>query len=407
MNILVATYWSFNDPLVQTYTLPYIEIMQKYLPAGSHIYLQTLEQKNYAIPKEKFRKIKDEYAARNIHIIDFSYARFGLKAIFNAFIFIPRLAILIFSKNINTIHAWCTPGGAIGYVLSKLTGRPLILDSFEPHAEVMLETKVWTRKSLAFRILFWLEKKQVQRAKAVIGLTRGMVNYSAEKFGVRPGKYFIKPSLVDFSIFNPFVPLDTRLQEELGLKDKIVCVYAGKIGGIYLTKEIFDLFKVASEYWGDKFKVLFLTRQEEAEVLGYAKRASLDPKVVVTRFVPHTDIAKWMRMATFAINPVKPVPSRKHCTSIKDGEYWGMGLPIVITPDISDDSSIIEQNQIGAILRGFTKDDYLNTVKEMDRVLHTASRDELAGKIFAIGQKYRSFAIAEAIYKELYGKQEA
>ena len=30
-NIVVLTYWSFNDALIQTYTIPYIKIIKNYL----------------------------------------------------------------------------------------------------------------------------------------------------------------------------------------------------------------------------------------------------------------------------------------------------------------------------------------------------------------------------------------
>jgi hypothetical protein len=403
MNLLVVTYWSFNDPLVQTYTLPYIQIIRKYLPPGSHIYLQTLEQPSYVIPRERFEEIKKEYAKQNIHIVSFPYARFGLKAIINAFTFIPKLLLLVHRKKIKGIHGWCTPGGGIGYIVSTFTGKPLVLDSFEPHAEVMVETQVWKRESFAFKLLFWLEKKQVKKARAVITLTHSMKDYTLRKYGVELKKYYVKPALVDFGIFNPEVQFDGELQKKLGLENKIVCVYAGKIGGIYLTKEIFDFFKVASDYWGDRFRVLFMTKHAEEDVLKYAHNASLDTSKVIVRFVPHTEIHRWMRITTFAINPVKPVPSRRHCTSIKDGEYWGMGLPVVITPDISEDSSIIEQNKIGAILKGFTKKDYLDTVKQMDSVINGTTRAELAARIFGIAQKYRSFTIADDVYKSIYG----
>ena len=44
--------------------------------------------------------------------------------------------------------------------------------------------------------------------------------------------------------------------------------------------------------------------------------------------------------------PVKPVPTKRYCTPVKDGEYWALGLPVIITEGISDDSGIIRENGI-------------------------------------------------------------
>ena len=43
-NILVLTYWSYSDALIQAYTLPYLRIMLRVLPPGSKVHLVTLEK---------------------------------------------------------------------------------------------------------------------------------------------------------------------------------------------------------------------------------------------------------------------------------------------------------------------------------------------------------------------------
>ena len=54
LNLLVITYWSFKDALIQTYTLPYLKIIQKYRPKDSYLFLLTLEQSHlYLSDKER------------------------------------------------------------------------------------------------------------------------------------------------------------------------------------------------------------------------------------------------------------------------------------------------------------------------------------------------------------------
>jgi len=401
-NILIITYWSFNDPLIQTYTLPYVQIIKKNLPPGSKIFLFTLRQKTYALPEDEYQRRKKKLEEQNIFLLKADYFPFGVKALLSSLVYIFKLWRICKRQNIKFIHAWCTPGGALGYLLSKVTGIPLVIDSYEPHAEPMLEGKTWKKNSFAYRLLFYLERKQAERAVAVIGLTEGMKDYTREKFNVELKNYFVKPACVDFAAFDHTQPLDSSLVKQLRLENKIVCIYAGKIGGIYLSQEIYEFFKAAYDHWGDRFRVLFLTKEPLASIQRQAALSKLPPEVIITTFVDHSQMSKFMRLANFGLNPVKPIPSRRHCTSIKDGEYWAMGLPIVITPGISDDSAIIEQNKIGSILKELSPSGYLACIKEMDFLLKENSREGLAEKISAIGKKYRSFDNAENIYKKIY-----
>ncbi|MFA6923198.1 MAG: glycosyltransferase [Bacteroidales bacterium] len=404
MNILVLTYWSYKEPLIQTYTLPYLKIINKYLPSGSKIYLQTLEKPNLKLSKEELTKEAVLLQKENIYLLPFYYSKFGLKAIIKWKFYLLRLLIIIFSKKIKYIHCWCTPAGAIGYILSVLTGRQLIIDSYEPHAEAMVENGDWKRNSIAFKILFFFEKLQSRRAKAVVAATKGFENWAKIKYKTEFKNYYVKPACTDFSQFSLQFAKEEMLLKKLGFENKIVCVYAGKIGGIYLEKEIFDFFKACSDFWKEKFRVLLLTDASKEKIEKYISASELNPEIIFSEFINHKEIHKYLGLADFALNPVKPVPTKRFCTSIKDGEYWAMGLPIVITQNISDDSEIIEKYKIGSIIKDFTYDKYIESIREIDSLIKNNDRQTLRNKIVEIAKQYRGFEIAEEIYQKLYQK---
>jgi len=401
-NILVLTYWSYKDALIQTYTLPYIRIFKKYLPEGSRIYLVTLEQDVLKIPSAEHKKIKTDLAKENIYLKSFQYRKFGVMAFIDWIVNFMGLTSFCQRKKIKVIHAWCTPAGAIGYVMSKLTGIPLIIDSYEPHAEPMAESNTWPPNGLAFNILFKLEKWQSRRAKAVIACVSSMQDYAREKFDVEFDRFFVKPACVNLDLFSEQNVKQEALLSELGLNDKLVAVYAGKFGGSYYGKEVFDFFKIAADFWGDKFKVLLLNNHTNAEIEEFAIGANLDPELIVKRFVPHHEIANYIGLADFAMTPFIPVPSKRYGSPIKNGEYWALGLPIVISPNISDDSAIIEEKGIGSILLENTKEKYLQSVQEIDGILTKHTRSELFAKIRAVAVEYRNFDIANEVYSKLY-----
>jgi glycosyltransferase involved in cell wall biosynthesis len=396
---MILTHWSFKDALVQTYTLPYVHMIREVLPPDEKIFIVTSEQERVALTAEEVERINQDWKEKNLTLVAQPYQAMGLKKMLISVRQLYRLYRLIKRNRISTIHCFCTPAGAIGFLLSKLSGARLIIDSYEPHAESMVENGTWKKKGFAFRLLFLLERLQSRRAAYFIGTSAGMKQYATEKYGIEPQPYFVKPACVDLDKFYPRRK-DEELLEQLQLKQKIVCVYAGKLGGIYLKEEVFDFLAVCYDYWGERFRFLMLSNAPREEVMQELQRVGLPEHIVIQKFARHEDVPAYLSLGDFALNPVRPVPTKQYCTSIKDGEYWASGLPVVITRNISDDSGIITQNEIGYELKSLTDAEYRNAVRKIDTIIQEGNGVSL--KIRGIAEQYRSFQIAEKIYKAIY-----
>jgi len=402
-NILAITYWSFKEPLIQSGALPYLRLISEVLPKGSNIFLFTLEKSNYKTTKEEEKKIFNELAEHNITLIRKSYYPFGIMALLSWPLYLIHLSAICFTNKIQFIHAWCTPAGTIGYLLSMLTGKPLIIDSYEPHAETMVETSNWRKNSWAFRILFHFEKLQSKRAYAVVALSSGMREYAKQKYNASFNRYYIRSTCVDFNLFTTDFLTTEKIKSGLGIKDTdIVCVYSGKIGGIYLEDEIFEFFESASQYWGDRFKAIMLTDTSRSSISEFLYKHHLKEQMVISLFAPHPEVKDYLAAANFAICPVKPIPTKKFCSPIKTGEYWAMGLPVVIPDNIGDDSGIIEKNNIGAVMPALNKQEYKIAIEKIDRLIHSDDILPLKDIIISIARQYRDIENTKKTYKAIY-----
>ncbi len=394
-NILVLTYWSYPDALVQTYTLPYLRIIRNILPEGSKLVLVTLEKENSS--KE------ERIIEKGIYNISFASIPFGVKAILSWRKNISFLKKFIHENNIDTIHTWCTPAGAIGYLISKKTGVPLVLDSYEPHAEPMVETGTWKKGGIAFRILFRLEKKQTRHANYLIGVVSGMKEYAKTKYNYSGENFFTKPACIDLNQFNLSHRKNPALLKKLNLEGKIVCVYAGKFGGLYLREEVFHFFKKAFDHWGGRFTVLLLTSTPHDEIYSLCEHADFPKQNIRIEFVLPSKIQDYLGLGDFAFSAFKPVPSRKFCTPIKNGEYWAMGLPVIIPAGISEDSEIIASTHSGVVLKDLSETTMENAIREMDHILENNKDGKLSEQIHHLAIKHRNFTIAESVYGKIYG----
>jgi len=387
--ILFVTQWQYEDALVQTYTLPYINIIQRLNSA--HCYLVT-------IGKNKRIEVKKRKDIVVIEIPD-PTGMYWLQWFLN----IILLNRITGKKHFSIIHTFCTPAGAIGALIKKMHSEiKLILDSVEPHAEAMVECKIWNR-GIKFKGLFYLEKLQIRIADKLIFATKEMDKYISEKYGLNISGFSVKPACVDLSMFSEKCVKDNQLLKKLELEDKVICLYAGKFGGFYLEEETFAFIKQCEEYWGkSKFRFLILSNTSNEYLEDKTSKYGIDKSTIIKLFVPHNEVAKYMGLADFAISPYKPVPSKRYGTPIKNGEYWALGLPVVIPPNISEDSGIIEEHNAGAILKAFNKEEYEKAISQIDSIISARSRSEVYKMIRPIAEKYRNFSIAEKVYSEVY-----
>ncbi len=400
-NVLVLTYWPFKSGLVQAYTLPYLKMIAGHLAPGGNLYFVTHEPSGGN--HEGFREdVGRALAGMPIVWMPVPYRRFGLGALISAAVGIFSLLRLCRREAVGRIHCFCTPAGAIGWVLSALTGIPLVLDSFEPHAEAMVENGTWKRSGIAFRLLFFLERLQTRRAAAIIAVSEGMRSYALSRYRVRVRDFYVKPACVDLDAFARNGQETASLARHLGLEGKRVCVYAGKLGGIYLDSEVFTLLKAAQDRWGPTFRALFLTGESPERLRHLSRDSGFDAAALVALSVEHHEVPRYLALADFALTPVRSVPTKRLCAPIKNGEYWAMGLPVIITPDIGDDSGIISDNKIGVVLRGTSRSDCDEAIAMMDALLKSEPVEDLRRRIREVAIKTRNLDIARAVYRSVY-----
>jgi len=389
--VVAVTSWPFDDALVQTYTLPYLQMILRRLGGDGRVVLVTQE------PERSPRRLTRFEATPGIDVVARPWAPVGPRGARHLGILLLRTVALAAPRSVVAVHAFGTPAGLPAMLAAAATRTPLVVDSFEPHADAMVENGTWEPNSAAHRVLARAERRMAKQAWAVVGTTAAMADYARERLGVTPSQFFVKPACVDLGRFRP--------AEAMGAADAdVVCVYAGKLGGIYLEQELFELFAAAVRRWGSRFRVEMLTSADRAHVEAGCRAAGVDPAIVRSRLVPHDEVAGILRTADFAVNPVRPVPTKRYCTSIKDGEYWASGLPVVITPDISDDSAVIAARRIGAVIRELSAPAYDEAMAQIDALLQPHERERVRVEARRVAEELRSFSIAEGVYDAIYGR---
>ena len=401
--ILVITYWSYREPLIQNYTLPYIRMMLEVLPEGSRIRLVTMEKKGERLGVAEENEVTDELAEQGIDWHPERYVPFGLLAAFRWGRVILKWVFRGVRGEFDGVHAWGTPPGGPACWIAGWSGKPLVIDSFEPHAESMIEAGQWKKGGVANHALIFFEKLQARRANAVIAVSPTMEAYSWSRYRGFHETFSVKPACIDRDLMKQRVQLYKDLPPNT--KGRVVPIYAGKFGGIYLEEETFDMIRASYDEWGDELLMLLLTDLPRSRVEEWMAEKDIPSQVLYQEWVSPEAVPAYMAKAHFALNPVRPLPSKRHCTSIKDGEYWSMGLPVLIPEGIGEDSSIIKRKGIGVLLdKGLGSENIRESIRQMRSLIEEKDHPSLKDQIRRTAVEERGFERAHKAYQEVYGQ---
>jgi Glycosyltransferase Family 4 len=366
---------------------------------GSVIHLLTAEPDNAAANDPAFHHLMAEL---QIQWIPTQYAPIGWKGWFLWVWNVLKIRFYCFRHNIQVLHAFAPVAGALAWMANRYSKKKLVIDSWEPHADAMVETGVWTKHSKAFKILFALEKSMARDADFLIAAHPSMLEYSTTRYGISPRQIAYKPACIDLTIFDPYLFDKHELRIKFGLrKEDTIGICVSQLGGMYYFEETLQLMHLAQNVFANGMKWLLLTSTPSEKIKAAARvlNINLEP-VTILKCAPEK-VPMYLAMADFAYNPQMSVPSKRYGTPVKNGEYWAMGLPILLMPDTSQDSHLVQKYGVGVVLTSTQEIDQQTALTNMKLLLQNPN---IGADCRQIASEFRDPAIAQLAYAKVYGR---
>lgn len=382
MNILYIGYWGFNEGLTQSTIIPHLKILSE---------MDSVEKLIYCSIERSGQTDFDINLSKVSHFPLYSKpSKIPLWDKVNDFIDFPRTLLQYCEEfDIDKIIARGAPAGALAYLVWKNNKLPYCVESYEPHADYMLESGVWGRFDPRYLFQKHWEKKQKSTATALMPVSE---NYKIQllKEGVDEESIDVIPCVVDVEKF-AFDPSEReKIRTALGIGDGTMTgVYVGKFGGIYLDESAFDIFDVVARQY-EKFHLIILSPDSSSVINQKANGRSFTGITILS--VDHSEVPSYLSASNIAFATIKPAESRKYCSAIKIGEYWANGLPVIITPGVGDDSEIIQKENAGMVVDPDHLPEKMN--------LNFKSRTEIQ----KLALNYRSIEISKKVYQKWYGE---
>ena len=276
--------------------------------------------------------------------------------------------ILIRRHKAKKIYSEGFPGAIIGHFLSKLSGMPHIIHTFEPHADYMVEAGVWNKSNWEYRLLKKLEIPVGNHATHIITATKGYRKRLLEK-GIK-SEIRVIPSCVDTSFYKYLPEKRVELRSTFGLTNEhIVIAYLGKLGGMYMDRELFEFFASCLRDGKDRFFFFLFTNESSDKIEASLRDWGIPLSKIFYKYLQKDEVPSYLSAADIGFCGIRAIKSRRFSSPIKNGEYWACGLPILIPEGISDDYIHASEEQIGLTFKNTSEIDLkvLESLKRIDR----------------------------------------
>ena len=396
VRILFIGYWSLHEPLTISTTFPHLRILQE-RPDVEHISFVTIER-------------GAETSADLTLRLPFTNTKISFRPLLSRsqkvlllnktddFLRFPReLAELAKAEGSTVLLARGAPAGALAYLVSRRTGLPFYVESFEPHAEYMRNGGVWKPYDPRYLVQTFMEGRQKKYARGLMPVAEAHRRLLIGE-GVPADHVITVPCSVDIAAFGFDASRRVQQRQRLGYTDNaVVGIYVGKFGGIYYEDEGFALFREAADYFGVAFRLIVLTAHPAVDVMARLAAAGLDPAHCLVTKVPHAEVPNYLAAADFSFLLSRPTPG---LSPIKVGEYWASGLPIFLAQGVGDDSDIVEREGGGAVYDlarpGSVGEGLARIAAQLAQPTHAAD-------CLALARRHRSPERAREAYKVFFG----
>ncbi|WP_424963351.1 glycosyltransferase [Ekhidna sp.] len=389
MNILFIGYWGANEGLSQATINPHLEILLDFKEVEKVIYVSLERNKSNSF------NVPSSIKLDHIPLKSDNYRIRLFNKIFEQIQHSRQLRDIVKLYDVDLVIARSSLAGNFASYIHKKSGIPFVVESFEPHADYMLELGIWKRWGLSYLYQKRMERIQKKNALHIYPVSNNYKMKLIEE-GVKPSKITTLPCAVDLNKFCFDKNARSELRDRLYIpSNAITGIYVGKFGGIYFSLQ--RAFKLFREFYKniDQFYLILLTPEDSTPILDEARRVGIPTDKIKIDCVQHDQVSSYLSASDFAFSLHFPSDSMKFVSPIKNGEYWACGLPSVISEGIGDDSEIIKNSGCGIVLRNgeVPKNGY----KELMKLIASSDKDQ----VVELARNFRSFSNSQVAYRQL------
>lgn len=390
--------WSLEDPLCQSQSLAYID----QLLAEKHSFaLLTFESCRFALKGKEFLLKQKALREKDIHWypVKWQSGNSIISKILSVFlVFFTGIKICLKHRP-ELIHSRSSLPTFLAVSLSKLFRIQYLYDADSILSEEYAETGNLSRQSFGFKLLAWSESQARRGAKHIVVLAESLKQDFQQNYDVKIPIEVI-PCCVDTMQFKRKNEVRAKRRQELGLRNELLFVYAGKIGTRYLVKDTFFFFKIYKQFFKNA-RLLIVSMEKPEAFRQIARSQGLSDDDFFIRQAKNIEVSEWLSASDIGLCLIRQMTSERGSSPIKYSEYLAAGLPVVITSKIGDCSQITKREKTGVVVDRLDSEKYCVEISKEVSVL--LKDEELNNRCYKTAYKYFDLkAVGGTKYRKLY-----
>lgn len=394
-------YDDVREPLIESQVVAYLRELAR---AGAAVHFLTFEKERLA-PEER-AEIEARLRAQGIRWVGLRYHRRpSLPATLFDVAQGARAALAIARRErVRLVHARSHVAGAMASLVCRRLGLPLLFDLRGLLADEYVDNGHWRRGGLKYWLTTAMERRLLRSASGVVLLTERLRLELAAlepRLGRPEAPVEVIPCCVDTARFSRGEAERAATRGRRGWGDRVVLIYAGKLGGWYPPRDIARFFARARE----REPTLFLqvaTQSDPRELLSAIAELGVASGDHDVRLVPGGEIPALLGAADAGLSLVRPSPSKRASSPTKVGEYLAAGLPVVSTSGIGDGDALLSAHRVGVLVGDASDAAYRAGFEELRGLLRDR---EAPGRCRRVAEEQLSLArVGGPRYARLYAR---
>ena len=399
---LFISYNGMLEPLGQTQVIPYLRELAK---RGVVVTLLSFEKPQaFSVEGvERCNQLQKQLSIEGIewHRLPYHQRPSVPATIYDVLAGIRYAKRLVFQNKIELVHARGHIPATIALALKRRTGIKMIFDLRGLMAEEFVDAEHWREGGLPYRITKTTERRILATTDAIVTLTERIWPIIREWDGLRGRSvhHSVIPCCVDLATFKFSEEQRQTRRSELGLTDEFTLVYSGSLDGWYLTEKMADFFATFLRRH-PKGHLLWLTTGSHDRVRELMTTRNIAEQIFSIRAVSSATVPSYLSAADAGISFIKPCISKLASSPTKNGEYLAAGLPLILNAGIGDSDALVDEWNVGALVRELTDTDYIEAIEKIELL---AKDPQVRTRTRAVATKlFDLYSVGSERYAALY-----